>query len=75
MGLQVNKRAISDLQAKGVCELITSAGQPITYKVFPEMGHGMHGIDPELYVSLIKEWAVTLPTEEEVKKQGVFAER
>lgn len=74
-GRQVSMGAISDLQARGVKELVTAAGQPFVYKSFPEMGHNMHMQDPELFVNLITEWAATLPTEEEVRKQGVFSER
>jgi hypothetical protein len=38
--------AASDLQAKRVCELVSSAGQPIDYRSFPRMPHSMHGEDP-----------------------------
>jgi hypothetical protein len=36
------------------------------------MGHPMHQIDPELYVRTLIDWEKTLPTEEEIKKNGVF---
>jgi pimeloyl-ACP methyl ester carboxylesterase len=74
-GLQANMGAMTGLQAQGIREFVTAAGQPITYKLLPEMGHMMHSQDPEFFVSLITEWAATLPTEEEVRKQGVFSER
>jgi len=66
--------ALSDKQAKAVGDLITKAGQAFIYKSFPEMGHFMHARDPELFTGLIKDWAVSLPSEVEVKSQGVFAE-
>ena len=65
--------AISDGQVARVRELITRAGQTFTYKSFPEMGHAMHGIDPELFTRTLTDWAATLPSETEVRKRGVFA--
>jgi pimeloyl-ACP methyl ester carboxylesterase len=65
--------AISDLQAKAVSEIISSAGQKFTYKSFPEMAHKMHDQDPELFVRTISEWAITLPSESDVKSNGVFS--
>jgi pimeloyl-ACP methyl ester carboxylesterase len=53
--------AISDLQAKRVCELVSAAGQKIDYQSFPAMGHSMHGQDPELFTRTLVDWAATLP--------------
>ena len=66
--------AISDHQVQRVRELITATGQPFIYKSLPEIGHMMHVLDPGLYVGTLTEWAVTLPSESEVRKQGVFAQ-
>jgi pimeloyl-ACP methyl ester carboxylesterase len=65
--------ALSDQQAARVSELIAGTGQPFVYKSFPDMGHPMHSLDPALFARTLTEWAVTLPTESEVRKQGVFA--
>lgn len=53
--------ASSDVQASRACALVEAAGQPVTYRSFPEMPHSMHGADPELYTRTITEWAATLP--------------
>jgi len=53
--------AMSDLQARRVCELVSAAGQKIDYQSFPTMGHSMHGQDPELYTRTLVSWAATLP--------------
>jgi hypothetical protein len=66
--------ALSDAQAKRVGDLVTAAGQPFTYRSFPEKGHLMHDLDPELFVETIRERASTLPSEEDVRKQGVFSD-
>jgi pimeloyl-ACP methyl ester carboxylesterase len=66
--------AISDHQAERVRELIGAAGQPLTYKSLPEMGHVLHLLDPPLFARLVTEWAGTLPSESEVRRRGVFAE-
>jgi pimeloyl-ACP methyl ester carboxylesterase len=52
--------ASSDLQARRACELIAAAGQPVDYQSFPEMGHSMHGQDPQLFVDTLTAWAATL---------------
>jgi hypothetical protein len=44
-----------------VLSLIRSAGQEVTYKSFPQMGHSMHGQDPELFAATLVEWAKGLP--------------
>jgi pimeloyl-ACP methyl ester carboxylesterase len=48
---------MTDLQAQRVQELVTEAGQVVTYKSFPEMGHAMHRSDPELFAETVTEWA------------------
>jgi pimeloyl-ACP methyl ester carboxylesterase len=53
--------AISDLQATRVRELVTAAGNRFDYQSYPEMGHSMHGQDPELFTRILVEWAATLP--------------
>jgi pimeloyl-ACP methyl ester carboxylesterase len=52
--------AASDLQAKRVCELVSSAGQPIDYRSFPRMPHSMHGEDPRQFTQLLVEFATKL---------------
>ena len=52
--------AISDLQVARVRELVTEAGNTFDYVSFPEMGHSMHGQDPQRYVDTLTEWAVGL---------------
>ena len=52
--------AASDLQAKRVCELVSSAGQPIDYRSFPRMPHSMHGEDPKQFSQLLVEFATKL---------------
>lgn len=73
-GHQFNMGAISDIQAKRVGEIIKNAGQTFIYKSFPKMGHSMHDLDPELFANTIREWSTSLPSEEEVKKRGLFSE-
>lgn len=53
--------ALSDVQANRVRELVTAAGQRIDYQSFPEMGHSMHGQDPQLFADVLTRWAATLP--------------
>ncbi|MFZ3035290.1 MAG: hypothetical protein WA138_14900 [Parvibaculum sp.] len=53
--------ALSDVQAARVRELVTAAGQKIDYQTFPEMGHFMHGQDPQLFAKTLIEWAKALP--------------
>jgi len=66
--------ASSDLQAARVAEIITAAGQPLTYKSFPTTVHAMHTQDPELFATTLVEWAKTLPEEALVRSAGVFAQ-
>jgi pimeloyl-ACP methyl ester carboxylesterase len=49
--------AISDLQAARARELIEAAGQPFEYRSFPQMGHSMHGQDPQLFADTLTAWA------------------
>jgi pimeloyl-ACP methyl ester carboxylesterase len=49
--------AISDLQAGQVRAIIEEAGQPFDYRSFPQMGHAMHGLDPQLFANTLSEWA------------------
>ena len=53
--------AIADQQADRVRQLVEAAGQPCTYRSFPEMPHSMHGSDPELYARTVTDWASALP--------------
>jgi pimeloyl-ACP methyl ester carboxylesterase len=54
--------ASSDVQAQRAVALIQAAGQEVTYKSFPQMGHSMHGQDPELFANTLTEWAKGLPS-------------
>jgi pimeloyl-ACP methyl ester carboxylesterase len=65
--------AISEVQAARVRELVTAAGQALTYKSFPTMGHAMHMQDPELFARTLSAWAAALPDEAETRKAGIFA--
>lgn len=65
--------ASTDLQVDRVEELVTATGQPFTRLSFPQMGHNMHRLDPELFVRTVIEWAETLPDEAESRNSGVFA--
>lgn len=49
--------ALSDLQARRACDLVTAAGQPVDYRSFPTMGHSMHGQDPALFTQTLVAWA------------------
>jgi len=66
---------VSDEQMEQIEKLVKGTGQPFTFLSFPEMGHLMHSIDPELYVRTINDWEKTLPTEAETREKGVFAKR
>ncbi len=54
--------AISDVQAARVQALVTAAGQPFDYRSFPEIGHSMHGQDPQLFTDTLVDWIATLGT-------------
>lgn len=60
-------------QVDQVERLVKEAGQPFTRLRFPEMGHSMHGQDPELYVRTLLEWVKTLPSEVVTRKAGIFS--
>lgn len=65
--------ALTDQQARRVQELVRAAGQPIECQSFPTMPHNMHRADPERYARVLIEWAGRLPSEDEVRTQGIFA--
>jgi pimeloyl-ACP methyl ester carboxylesterase len=52
--------AISDLQAGKVREIIEQAGQRVDYRSFPQMGHSMHGQDPQLFADTLSGWAAAI---------------
>jgi len=49
--------AISDLQIERVRQLVTGAGNEFEYQSFPQMGHSMHGQDPQRYVDTLIGWS------------------
>lgn len=51
---------MTDFQAKRVVELVEQAGQPVTYRSFPEMGHAMHRQDPQLFADTVNEWVASI---------------
>ncbi|GAA3546451.1 alpha/beta hydrolase [Amycolatopsis ultiminotia] len=53
--------AIADVQVQRVRELVEAAGQPFTYRSFPDQPHSLHEADPELYARTVIEWAEGLP--------------
>ena len=53
--------ASSDLQARRVCEIVREAGQPVDYRSLPEMGHSLHGQDPEQFADILVDWCRGLP--------------
>ena len=53
--------ASSDLQARRACDLVREAGQPVDYRSLPEMGHSLHGQDPEQFADILVEWSRGLP--------------
>ncbi len=52
--------AISDVQVARVRELVEGAGNTFEYVSFPEMGHSMHGQDPQRYVDTLVGWVNAL---------------
>ena len=50
--------AMSDQQAQRVQDLLRAAGVPVEYRSFPDVGHSMHGDNPDLYVDTLLEWVV-----------------
>lgn len=53
--------ALSDVQAARAQHLLGVAGVSVDYRSFPEMGHSMHGQDPELFTKVLVEWSRNLP--------------
>ncbi len=49
--------ASSDLQARRACEIVRDAGQAVDYRSLPEMGHSLHGQDPEQFAAILTAWA------------------
>lgn len=41
-------------------ELLRSAGLPVEYRSFPDVGHSMHGERPDLYVDTLLGWTKSL---------------
>src|ERR1700722_977696 len=52
--------AIADLQVGRVRAIIEEVGQPFDYRSFPQMGHSMHGQDPQLFADTLSAWAATI---------------
>ena len=52
--------AASDEQVARARELVTGAGQPFEVVSLPGMAHAMHEQDPQLFASLLTEWAQKL---------------
>jgi pimeloyl-ACP methyl ester carboxylesterase len=53
--------ALSDLQAMKAREILESTGVDFTYRSFPDAAHPMHSADPARFVSILRDWAATLP--------------
>ncbi len=51
---------LSDRQATQVQELLRGAGVAVEYRSFPNVGHSMHGTEPDLYVDTLLSWVATL---------------
>jgi hypothetical protein len=52
--------AMSDLQASRAAELVTVAGQDLTFRSFPDMPHAMHRYQPALFTGTVVDWATKL---------------
>ncbi len=52
--------AVADVQVAYARKLIEAAGQRFDYHSFPQTGHSLHGQVPELYASVLRDWAQTL---------------
>jgi pimeloyl-ACP methyl ester carboxylesterase len=57
--VQINY-ATADPQSNRVRELLTGAGVDVSYRSFPDVGHSMHGENPELYVETLCDWVAGL---------------
>jgi pimeloyl-ACP methyl ester carboxylesterase len=53
--------AISDLQAERALQLLGEAGVAVDYRSFEQMGHSMHGQDPQLFTDTLVDWATKQP--------------
>jgi pimeloyl-ACP methyl ester carboxylesterase len=60
--------ALSDVQAQRAVALVKQAGQPIEYRMFPAMGHSMHGLDPALFATSLIGWIDGLATPASAKQ-------
>ena len=49
--------ALSDIQAARARKLIEGAGVTVDYRSFPEVGHSMHGENPQLFTDTLVDWA------------------
>ncbi|MEN9645914.1 MAG: hypothetical protein RL238_2583 [Actinomycetota bacterium] len=52
--------ALSDLHVARVLELLAGAGVDVDYRSFPNMGHSMHGQDPQLFTDALVDWVSRL---------------
>jgi len=52
--------ALADVQAQRAQELLRDAGVTVDYRSFPEVGHSMHGTEPDLYVDTLLDWTASL---------------
>lgn len=52
--------ATTDLQAEKVKELVTGAGQALTYVSLPDAAHAMHLADPPRFNTVLREWIAKL---------------
>jgi len=48
--------ALSDLQAQRILQLLREAGVRVDYRSFEQMGHSMHGQDPQLFTETLLDW-------------------
>jgi pimeloyl-ACP methyl ester carboxylesterase len=48
--------AMSDRQVQRVRDLLAAAGVDAEYRSFPDVGHAMHGEQPDLYVDTLFDW-------------------
>jgi len=60
-------------QVDHVEAIVKKSGQPFTRITIPDMGHNMHLQDPKLFVRTLTDWVKTLPSEEDTRASGVFA--
>lgn len=52
--------AMSDQQAQRVQDILQATGVPVEYRSFPDVGHSMHGDNPDLYVDTLLDWVKSL---------------